>query len=303
MNMDDFINIILKKYIELFGDNPSYKKINVGFTNKIYEVNNKYIIKVCINKLNEEKFLKEIDFYNLNSKNSLIPKMYYFDIKKEIVPYIYVILEKVDGVSLYNVWHMFKEEERENVIKQLCEAMQQIHKNGNKNYDWNKYIKDKYIDSFNKIEKYNIFNDVEKDLLKRAFLYFDELLVDNEIVLIHNDLHFDNIIYNEGKIKLIDFERSMYASKDFELDIIYRMIRKPWKFASEETEKFTDLKDYENIMKYIEKYYFDLVNKAALYKRLAIYDIIYFMRQLSEYPTLQELKDDVILAAKKIIDN
>ena len=45
---------------------------------------------------------------------------------------------------------------------------------------------------------------------------------------------------NDGIIKIIDFERLMYALRDFELDILYRMIRKPWKFASEETEQFTD---------------------------------------------------------------
>ena len=35
---------------------------------------------------------------------------------------------------------------------------------------------------------------------------------------------------NDGIIKIIDFERLMYALRDFELDILYRMIRKPWKF-------------------------------------------------------------------------
>ena len=45
---------------------------------------------------------------------------------------------------------------------------------------------------------------------------------------------------NDGIIKIIDFERLMYALRDFELDILYRMIRKTWKFASEETEQFTD---------------------------------------------------------------
>lgn len=45
---------------------------------------------------------------------------------------------------------------------------------------------------------------------------------------------------NDGIIKIIDFERLMYALRDFELDILYRMIRKLWKFASEETEQFTD---------------------------------------------------------------
>ena len=119
----------------------------------------------------------------------------------------------------------------------------------------------------------------------------------------HNDLHFDNIIVNNGKIKIIDFERSMYAPKDFELDIIYRMIRKPWKFASKETEKYTNKSDYSNIMTYISMYYPELFTVPSLSKRLAIYDIVYFLNQLLLYPSLYELKNDVLLAASNVVTN
>ena len=57
------------------------------------------------------------------------------------------------------------------------------------------------------------------------------------------------------EFKVIDFERSMYAPKDFELHILYYMIRQPWKHANEECEKYTKVEDYKNIMGYIEKYY------------------------------------------------
>ena len=114
-------------------------------------------------------------------------------------------------------------------------------------------------------------------MLERAYSKFGEYLQSNEFVLIHNDLHFDNVFYDNGKIKLIDFERSIYAPRDFELDILYRMIRKPWKFASEENEQYTKLEDYENVMSYIEKYYPELIHIDNLYQRLAIYDMVYFL--------------------------
>lgn len=90
----------------------------------------------------------------------------------------------------------------------------------------------------------------------------------------------------------------MYAPRDFELDILYRMIRKPWKFASEETEQYTDSSDYTNIMLYIEKYYPKLINIPNLFQRLAIYDMVYFLKQLIKHPDLDELKNDVISGAK-----
>ena len=39
---------ILKKHKNIFGENPKYEKINVGFTNTIYNVNDLYIVKICI---------------------------------------------------------------------------------------------------------------------------------------------------------------------------------------------------------------------------------------------------------------
>lgn len=188
------------------------------------------------------------------------------------------------------------EEEREDIIKQLCTAMKKFHSNIGNNYDWTKTTSDLFIKLYEKSKL--LFNEDEQKLIDKAYSRFSEFLDSNEFVLVHNDLHFDNIFYSNGKIKIIDFERSIYAPRDFELDILYRMIRKPWKFASEEIEKYTKLSDYENIMTYIEKYYKELVSNKYLYQRLAIYDMVYFLKQYLNNPQIEELKQDIIDSAK-----
>lgn len=298
--MQEIINTILKHNTELFGINPKVEKINVGFTNTIYNINDSFVVKICTNNSNEREFVKEIAFYKANEENSLIPKLYYSSTDKKDIPYFYEIIEKVDGVSLYSVWHTFNEEQREEIIKQLCIAMKQVHSNTSESYDWTKKIKDEFTLLYEKAKALNIFSEEEQKLLDYAYSKFGRYLESNDFVLIHNDLHFDNIFFNDGKIKLIDFERSMYAPRDFELDILYRMIRKPWKFASEETEQYTNSSDYTNIMLYIEKYYPELVNIPNLYQRLAIYDMVYFLAQLVKHPELEELKNDVIFGAKTV---
>lgn len=296
----NIINTILKQNTNLFGINPKIEKINVGFTNTIYNINDSFIVKICTNINNEIKFQKEIDFYKTNRENNLIPKLYYSNTDKKDIPYFYEIIEKVDGVSLYNVWHTFSEKQMEEIIKQLCIAMKSIHSNIGESYDWTKEISDSFASLYEKAKKLNIFNQEELKFLDYAYAKFEKYLASNDFVLIHNDLHFDNILFSDGKIKLIDFERSMYAPRDFELDILYRMIRKPWKFASEETEQYTNLSHYSNIMTYIEKYYPEIVNIPNLYRRLAIYDIVYFLKHLIQHPDIEELKNDVLFAAKKV---
>lgn len=299
--MQEIINKIIENNKSLFGDNPIVDRINVGFTNTLYKVNDSFIIKICTNLNNEPKFNKEIEFYNTNKDNNLIPKLYYANTDKVDIPYYYEILEKIDGVSLYDVWHTFTEEQREDIIKQLCEAMKQFHSNKGESYDWVKRTSDLFINSYNKAKELNLFTHEEQKFIENAYSKFGEYLQSNEFVLIHNDLHFDNVFYDNGTIKLIDFERSIYAPKDFELDILYRMIRKPWKFASEENEQYTKLEDYENIMSYIEKYYPELIYIDNLYQRLAIYDMVYFLKQYVNAPQYKELKDDILFGAKKVI--
>ena len=301
--MQEIVKRIIENNKSLFGDNLLIKKINVGFTNTLYSVNDSFIIKICTDLNNEPKFNKEIEFYNANKGNDLIPKLYYANTDKTDIPYYYEILEKINGVSLYDVWHTFSEEQRENTIKQLCEAMRRFHSNKGESYDWVKRTSDLFMNSYNKAKELNLFTSEEQELLEGAYSSFNEYLESDEFVLIHNDLHFDNVFYDNGKIKLIDFERSIYAPRDFELDIFYRMIRKPWKFASEENEQYAKLEDYENIMKYIEKYYPELIHMDNLYQRLAIYDIVYFLKQYVNAPQYVKLKEDVLRAAKIVIEN
>lgn len=301
--MQEIINKIIQQNQNLFRENSTVSKINVGFTNTLYSVNDSFIIKICTDLNNEPKFNKEIEFYSANNNNDLIPKLYYANTDKADIPYYYEILEKINGVSLYDVWHTFNEEQREDIIKQLCEAMKQFHSNKGQSYDWVKRTSDLFINSYNKAKELNLLTSEEQELLESAYSKFDGYLQSDEFVLIHNDLHFDNVFYDNGKIKLIDFERSIYAPRDFELDILYRMIRKPWKFASEENEQYTKLEDYENIMSYIEKYYPELIHIDNLYQRLAIYDIVYFLKQYVNAPQYDELKQDVLNAAKIVVGN
>lgn len=298
--MEDVISKIINTNKELFGENPIVNKINVGFTNTIYNVNELFIVKICSDYGNEDDFLKEINFYKSNEGNRLIPKLYISNISKDEVPYMYEIIEKIDGVSLYNVWHLLEDSEREDVIKKLCVSMKEIHSNVGESYDWVEYFSKQFVELNNKAKDLSIFSLDEQLKLDYVYSRMSYYLPSTEFVLIHNDLHFDNIFYNNGELKIIDFERSMYAPLDFELDILYRMVRMPWKFASEETEEFTKEEDYKNIMSYLDRYYPEILSIPNLYERLAIYDVIYFLEQLVKHPELNELKKCVLNACELV---
>ena len=151
--MDNIIDIIVRNNTSLFGQEPTIEKINVGFTNTLYKINDLFIVKVCTDLSNEDEFKREIDFYNSNKENSLIPQLYYANIEKKDIPYFYEILEKIKGVSLYSVWHTYSEEQREDIIRQLCGAMKQMHNIKGEEYDWSDYMKKSFNPLYEKAQR------------------------------------------------------------------------------------------------------------------------------------------------------
>ncbi len=99
--MEKVLQKIINKHLSIWTSKTHIEKINIGFTNTVFNLNNHYISKICTNISNENAFKNEIDFYKRNKNNENIPKLIKYDVSKKEIPYIYEILEKLDGVSLY----------------------------------------------------------------------------------------------------------------------------------------------------------------------------------------------------------
>lgn len=59
--MHGIINKIVQQNQSLFGTNLKIYKINIGFTNTIYNINDLYIVKICNDEDNEKEFIKVIN--------------------------------------------------------------------------------------------------------------------------------------------------------------------------------------------------------------------------------------------------
>ncbi len=299
--MENITRKIIKENKDLWPTAPIIEKINIGFTNTIFKVNNNYIFKICTNKDNEKSFQNEINFYLNNQDNIYIPKLIKYDCSKTNVPFMYEILECLEGETLYYIWSKFSELEREEIIKELCNILKLFHKTQGKKYNWSTYITHHVEKYLAKLKDLNIFSNIEIELINKAIAKFPKYLKSTKFVLIHNDIHFDNIIYKDGKIKIIDFERSMFAPIDKELDIFLRMIDIPEKYASVEAEKEVKKEDYKNIKTYVQEYYPELFEVPNLDKRIAIYNLREYLRAYFFYQGEEEIKDKIINIAKYII--
>lgn len=288
---------IVENNKNLIGNIVNIKEINSGFNNTLFNVNDKYVIKVCTNRELESEFKVEYNFYINNKDNKNIPVLYKYDNSKKEVPFIYEIMEKIDGNTLYYYWYKMNELERENTIKNLIEIIKKFHKKINSNYDWSKSIKEEIFFKINECKE--LFDTIDYNMIIESLEKYDEYLSNNYFALIHNDLHFDNIIYNNGFIKIIDFNDSMEAPIDYEFRQLYMCITKPWKWADIQMDPLQKPEDYKNIFDYIKKYYKDLNDIRHLEERMIIYSILNDVRHLKKYKS-KELINSIVENTKKL---
>ena len=292
---------IAKANQDIFGDIKKLEEVNAGFNNSIFNVNDTFIIKVCTNIEKEKQFDTESNFYKSNQNNENIPILYKFDKSKSTIPYIYEIMEKVSGETVYYHWYKMNEQEREELIQKIVKILQKIHLKNYPEYNWSENIKNKILDSFNQTT--DMFSEEEKDIILKSLDKYDEILSDNKFCLIHNDLHFDNILIDNNKnIKLIDFNDSIIAPFDFDLRLLYMSVETPWKWANIEMDPYQKPEDYKHLFEYIKKYYKELNNVKHLDERMLVYRILDDFRLLPRFRE-KEAKDRILLNSKKLLEN
>ena len=291
---------IAKANQDIFGNISKIEEVNAGFNNSIFDVNDTFIIKVCDNIEKEKLFDTEANFYNSNKDNN-IPLLYKFDKSKSVIPYVYEIIEKVNGKTVYYHWYKMNEQEREMLIQKIVQVLQKIHHKTYPKYNWRDYIKDKIISSFN--QTLDMFSKEEQSLILKSLDKYDEILSDNKFCLIHNDLHFDNILIDNNKnIKLIDFNDSIIAPFDYDLRLLYMSAETPWKWANIEMDPHQKPEDYKHLFEYIKKYYKELNNIKYLDERMLVYRILDDFKLLPRFRE-KEAKDRILLNSKKLLEN
>ena len=203
-------------------------------------------------------------------------------------------MEKIDGYTIYHIWHTLSEIQRKEIIKELVNLMKSFHTHRKTVLDWSNYFIDKLKVNFHKCYQLNLFSLKEKSKLEFILNHISPYLNSYNFCLVHADIHFDNLLLTKNnKLKIIDFETSLYAPMDYELDIFLRMCRNPWKYASEEDEQFIKIEDYKNIKKYLKEFYPDIFLINHFNIRSKIYDLEYNLRLLSKFPNDLKLKIDI----------
>ena len=250
--MEHLIKCILEQ--EKF-DYKQIMKSTSGFTNVVYIVDS-MVIKIALDEEKKKKLEKEINIYK-NIKINNIPQ---YLASGQFDNCLYLIISKVNGRGLYSVWHSLSDFEKEKCIEQISKILKMFNnQNANflgkeyKIYDWENFVIGKLKENKQGLDKLGI--DTKKI---SYFIENNDLFKDNSYGLVYNDAHFDNFIYDNGNVSMIDFDRVIYAPIDYEMLIFKTMCDNPSKFASEEDEANVFDEDFVQVYDWFKKYYKEL---------------------------------------------
>src|SRR3989344_6037174 len=212
--------------------------------------------------------------------------------------------KRIDGDNLYNVWHQFSDEQRRQVIKQLCGYLKVINDTDIRNLPkdvelppvpkWRNVILGQ-IDNY--LKSAQVAGTLKPEDISAVKQYSERhagSLDEQVIALVFWDVHFDNFLVKGDKIVgLLDLERTELASIDFVLNTVKRMVDFPKKYASEYAEQFVKGEDYARILDWYKEFYPELFKFRNLERRLDLYALAHDLKDLEGWPNVQELKDNI----------
>ena len=298
-------NIDAKELEKILGESvQSIEKNTYGYTNEIYSINGRYILKNCVNERNKENFKRASLFCQKYHESINCPKVLYSYLDTDN---IWQIEEQVEGENLFFKWNRLNKNEKEDVMRKICKELKKIHEipvidvfeSNFKPEDWkNKFKKDifKKIDSL-KNKGMNFVDLYEK--IKEYMAQNLEVLDETDFRVCHTDMHFDNIMIDgDNNIKILDYDRLRISSIDYELNVFNIMSKTPELVVNGELKDQVKKEDYSELLSMIQKNYPEMFRFDFLNKRLNIYALKYYLGLLENVKE----KDKAISTLMEIVD-
>lgn len=285
----DLWNLVDKKEIESVINQQINKisKISLGYTNRIYLINEQYVLRTCVNPHNFKNFCRASEFCQKYQNQVNCPRLISakFDVETKTA---WQVEERVNGINLSEKWIRLSAQERDFVIRKICESLKQLHEipilevfeNSFSEDDWMKKFQKDIAKKEKQLAEKGISNQVFKKI-ENYLIEHSEVLLETDYKVCHTDLHFDNImIDNALNIVFVDYDRLRISSLDYELDIINDMCHTPQLVLSNSTMGCLETNDFTEVLPLMKKYYPELFDFTDMNIRLAIYSIKHYLASL-----------------------
>jgi len=212
------------------GKLTSLKKHDTGITGSVFEMNENYILKMQMDAEDNLRLERNEWACRILGRHGIkAPEVVAVNMTKDALPSKYIIMSKIEGDNLSDVWKKLPEDMQRKVFFDYGRLMAQFHDirmdrfgdpvdTARQSDDWHDCIKAIYINFYCYIGKHNI---LPKGILQRVNDFFKEndglLHIKTKPVLIHNDFQAKNIKYLDGELNgIFDFDECLGAHNEMD---------------------------------------------------------------------------------------
>lgn len=274
---DDAIKSILKR--NRIDQSVSVVAFTSGQVNEVFKIGRELVLKVekDLDVVSHQSELIERAF----KVGAMVPEV--LDVGKTDYG-DYLLMRLVPGRTVAKDWFDFSKVTQEVLMEQLAEQLQILH-----SISFNKYASQRpkeYGSWREALREYTDFNGINLnafdketqrnfDTVKSFYFEHETLLDDAEApVLVHNDVHFENMLHVDGKLTgLIDFDFARQAPKDYELWHIVDFFQRPKHYVDEPLEVAWERFILTDELKWLRNYYPALFSTTELATRQRLYQI------------------------------
>ena len=299
-SMDKIIRQVMQKNKIDVG--VSIKECNDGCINNVFQIGENYILKIQkeLGVLLHQPFIVQLGL----DRGAKVPRTIDYG---EIDSRQYLLTEKMPGKKLSCDWLFFSEIQKENFIIQIVEQLKILH-----SIRFDKYspqrphefdnFKDAIafittsINGFDSVDTKKLDKQTGENFKFIKQYYQNNLDILDEVetaVFVHNDLHFENILYQGDEITaLIDFDFARQAPKDYELWHLVDFFREPVYYVAKELEPMWRRYNIGNEIRYFKKHYPELFAYKDLLSRLRLYMVDQMIDDI-KYPAIDKFNKKV----------
>ena len=216
----------------------------------------------------------------------------------------WLVMRRQPGTVLARAWATMREGERRDAVYQVAGALREVHQikvgANNEALDLPPFLEPDSLECPHQLPLSRLLRVIER---ARTLPYVDKGVLDqaerlariNAVSLngpppenlVHGDLHFENVLYENGEITaLLDFEFARAGPPDLDLEIILRFCADPQLHVSADYAQTVNRDDYRSVLRWIHEAYPELFEHPALESRLNLYSLSYDLRDLVVDPPL-----------------
>lgn len=208
----------------------------------------------------------------------------------------YLLMRKAEGTNLVYDWLKFSLAEKEHFIAQLCEQLKIFHSVKFDDYVLPIYLDHKFANLKTAVANVTNFALIDKSRLKPEYLVDVEYLEDffarqqsvldegGTAVLVHSDIHLENLFYQGDKLTaIIDFDWISAAPRDYELWKITDVFYDPKKTAAQGLQSLYQGYRMTEEFKFIRKYYPELFQSSDVLTRVRLFHLENLIYKVTDY--------------------